>query len=261
MVNIVNDAPSSQTMEQQDLLEYLQAELTSLKSGQQATVTTYENHDQLISSLSNQIEVLTTALANAPSQKTVEQQAAIDFLTAELAKLKETGISVAPTVVEVGGDNQEALISSLNNNFEALSALIVSGVNSTPSTVTTGWATELSAIQAQVNKLEATTENTSTDDFSEQNAVIQALADKIDNLEVASSTDPSDLTLQQDEMLNTLKTEIIGIKEEYQRDLVSALNGRIDDLTTLLAADSIAPPTAVTTESTQLTEHLKDDLA
>ena len=125
-------------MEQQDLLEYLQAELTSLKSGQQTTVTTYENHEQLISSLSNQIEVLTTALANAPSQKTVEQQAAIDFLTAELSKLKETGVSITPTVVEVGGDNQEALITSLNNNFEALSVLIASGVNSTPSTTPVG---------------------------------------------------------------------------------------------------------------------------
>tara|TARA_Y100000310_G_C20404567_1_gene679025 strand:+ start:409 stop:657 length:249 start_codon:yes stop_codon:yes gene_type:complete len=82
--------------------------------------------------------VLTAALANAPSQKTVEQQAAIDFLTAELAKLKETGVSVTPAVVEVGADNQEALINSLNNNFEALSALIVSGVNSTPSTTPVG---------------------------------------------------------------------------------------------------------------------------
>jgi hypothetical protein len=62
-------------------------------------------------------------------------------------------------------------------------------------------------------------------------------------------------------MLDTLKTEILGIKEEYQNDLVSALNGRIDDLTTLLAADSVASTAAVTTESAQLTEHLKDDLA
>jgi len=247
-------------MEQQDLLEYLQAELTALKAGQQTTITTYENHDQLISSLSNQIEVLTSALANAPSQKTVEQQAAIDFLTAELAKLKETGVSVTPTVVTVGNDNQEALISSLNNNFEALSALIVSGVNSAPSTTPVGWATDLSAIQEQVNKLEATTEATSTSDFSEQNAIIQALSDKIDNLVVTPSIGPSDLTLQQEEMLDILKTEILGIKEEYQNDLVAALNGRIDDLTALLAADSITP--AVTTsESAQLTEHLQNDLA
>ena len=261
VVNIINDTPSNQTVEQQDLLEYLQAELASLKSGQQTTVTTYENHDQLISSLSNQIEVLTAALANAPSQKTVEQQAAIDFLTAELAKLKETGVSVTPAVVEVGADNQEALINSLNNNFEALSALIVSGVNSTPSTTPVGWATELSSIQEQVNKLEATTATTSTGDFSEQNVIIQELSDKIDNIEITSSAGPSDLTLQQEEMLDTLKTEILGIKEEYQNDLVSALNGRIDDLTTLLAADSVASTAAVTTESAQLTEHLKDDLA
>jgi len=57
-----------------------------------------------------------------------------------------------------------------------------------------------------------------------------------------------------------LKTEILGIKEEYQNDLVAALNGRIDDLTTLLATDSIIPTIATTPESTQLTEHLKDDL-
>tara|TARA_Y100000310_G_scaffold282635_1_gene303996 strand:+ start:728 stop:1216 length:489 start_codon:yes stop_codon:yes gene_type:complete len=62
-------------------------------------------------------------------------------------------------------------------------------------------------------------------------------------------------------MLDILKTEILGIKEEYQNDLVSALNGRIDDLTALLAADSVIPTTAATPESTQLTDHLKDDLA
>jgi len=82
--------------------------------------------------------VLTTALANAPSQKTVEQQAAIDFLTAELAKLKETGITVTPTVVEVGNDNQVGLIDSLNKNFEALATLIASGVSSSPSTTQVG---------------------------------------------------------------------------------------------------------------------------
>jgi len=118
----------------------------------------------------------------------------------------------------------------------------------------------LSAIQEQVNNLETTTASTSTDEFANQNATIQNLSDKIDKLEISPGTDPSDLTLQQEEMLDTLKTEILGIKEEYQNDLVAALNGRIDDLTSLLAADSITPAVA-TSESTQLTEHLQNDLA
>lgn len=247
VINIVNDVPSTQTVEQQDLLEYLQAELIALKSGQQTTVTTYENHDQLITSLANQIEVLTTALANAPSQKTIEQQTAIDFLTAELAKLKETDV-IMPVAVDAG--NQDLLITSLENNFQALTTLLSSGI--APSA-------EFQTLQTQIDQLASTTSNTSQADFSEQGSIITSLLEKIESLE--AGTGPSDLTLQQETVIDTLKVEILGIKEEYQQDLVAALNSRIDDLTALLAATPSSTTSPELTPPPELASYLQTDLA
>ena len=246
-------------MEQQQLLEYLQSELEALKSGQQVTATTAQSHETLIQTLSGQIDTLNTSMSGAPSQKTIEQQAAIDFLKSELEKLKETGVPTT-TVIETSPDNQQQVIESLNKNFEALTELIANNNLSSK-------LDEIQTLKTDIENLKTTTSNSSNELFAEQNNLIASLTKKISELE-NSPTGPSDLTIEQQTLIDTLKGEINNVKEEYQKDLVGALNNRVDHLTALLSEKSISQ-TPIENHSSakdvsnyaELLEYLKNDLA
>jgi len=269
-VTIVNDTPSEQTKEQEKLLEYLKTELEALKGKQVTTEEASSSHATLIKSLEGQIETLTTSLSGAPSQKTIEQQAAIDFLKVELEKLKVSGpattseSSVSDTVV------QDALLTALTENFQKLTDIVdTKNESREPSAQTIAQQALIDELQIKLNSLEDTDTSDTVATLQTQQDLITSLEQQIANIVIPDTGEPSDLTKQQEATITILKQELVDLRSEVTSDLVGSLNNQIDSLTTLIG-NNLAQGTT-TTGGTQeiivqdsatkdLLKYLKDDL-
>ena len=263
-VTIVNDSPSEQTKKQEELINYLKQELEDLKAKQVTSEEASESHTKLMKSLEGQIETLTTSLSGAPSQKTIEQEAAIKFLTDELKKLKETG----PAVIKTDDGNQAKLLETLSSNFTKLTELVdAKNVDKEPSEQTKAQQTLIEELQAKLKNLEDTDSSDTLATLKTQQELITVLESKIDSIIIPETGEPSDLTKQQEATITTLKQELSDLRNEVKGDLVGSLNHQIDSLTTLIG-NNIAQGT--TTNGTQVTvqdsntqdllKYLKDDL-
>jgi hypothetical protein len=222
-----------------------------------------------MTSLEGQIETLTTSLSGAPSQKTIEQQTAIDFLKAELEKLKVSGPAVIATPAAPDTSAQDALITALADNFTKLTDLVdTKNADKEPSAQTVAQQTLINDLQAKLNNLEDTDSSDTTATLQAQQDLITALEQKISDIVIPETGEPSDLTKQQEATITLLKQELVDLRSEVKGDLVGSLNNQIDSLTTLIG-NNIAQGTAapgsteviVQDAGTQdLLKYLKEDL-
>ena len=264
-VTIVNDSPSEQTKKQESLLEYLTKELEDLKAKQVTTSEASDSHTKLMKSLEGQITTLTTSLSGAPSQKTIEQEAAIKFLKDELTKLKDNG----PTVIKTDDGNQAKVLDALASNFTKLTDLVdTKNTDKEPSEQTKAQQALIEDLQTKLKALEDTDSSDTLTTLTAQQELITSLEAKIDSIIIPETGEPSDLTKQQESTITLLKKELGDLRNEVKGDLVGSLNNQIDSLTTLIG-NNIAQGTAApgSTEvvvqdagTKDLLKYLKDDL-
>lgn len=264
-VTIVNDTPSEQTKKQEDLIAYLKKELEDLKAKQVTTEEASDSHEKLMKSLEGQITTLTTSLSGAPSQKTIEQEAAIKFLKDELSKLKHDG----PAIIKTDDGNQAKLLETLSSNFTKLTELVdTKNADKEPSEQTKAQQALIEDLQAKLKILEDTDSSDTLATLKTQQDLISTLESKIEGIIIPETGEPSDLTKQQEATITLLKKELLDLRNEVKGDLVGSLNNQIDSLTTLIG-NNIAQGTA--TNGTQdvtvqdagtkdLLKYLKDDL-
>lgn len=218
-----------------------------------------------MTSLEGQITTLTTSLSGAPSQKTIEQEAAIKFLKDELTKLKDNG----PTVIKTDDGNQAKVLEALASNFTKLTDLVdTKNTDKEPSEQTKAQQALIEDLQTKLKSLEDTDSSDTLTTLTAQQDLITALESKIDSIIIPETGEPSDLTKQQESTITLLKKELSDLRNEVKGDLVGSLNNQIDSLTTLIG-NNIAQGTTATgsTEvivqdagTQDLLKYLKDDL-
>ena len=216
-------------------------------------------------SLEGQITTLTTSLSGAPSQKTIEQEAAIKFLKDELTKLKDSG----PTVIKTDDGNQAKVLDALASNFTKLTDLVdTKNTDKEPSEQTKAQQALIEDLQTKLKALEDTDSSDTLTTLTAQQELITSLEAKIDSIIIPETGEPSDLTKQQESTITLLKKELGDLRNEVKGDLVGSLNNQIDSLTTLIG-NNIAQGTAapgsteviVQDAGTQdLLKYLKEDL-
>ena len=218
-----------------------------------------------MTSLEGQITTLTTSLSGAPSQKTIEQEAAIKFLKDELTKLKDNG----PTVIKTDDGNQAKVLEALASNFTKLTDLVdTKNTDKEPSEQTKAQQALIEDLQTKLKSLEDTDSSDTLTTLTAQQDLITALESKIDSIIIPETGEPSDLTKQQESTITLLKKELSDLRNEVKGDLVGSLNNQIDSLTTLIG-NNIAQGTTATgsTEvivqdagTQDILKYLKDDL-
>jgi hypothetical protein len=266
-VTIVNDTPSEQTKKQETLLEYLKTELETLKGKQVTTEEASASHSQLMKSLEGQIETLTTSLSGAPSQKTIEQQTAIDFLKAELAKLKESGPAIIAAPVAPDTSAQDALIAALADNFKKLTD-IVDTKNETreASPQTVAQQALIEDLQTKLSSLQSTSSASTVEALKAQQATIKILEEKIASIIIPDVGEPSDLTKQQQDAIVALQTELASLKTsstsiDSQASILTTLADNFTKLTDLVdTKNADKEPSAQTVAQQTLIDELQAKL-
>ena len=257
--NETRDA-SPQTVTQQTLIEDLQSKILALQSTSSAsTVEALKAQQDTIKILEEKISSIIIPDVGEPSDLTKQQQDAIVALQTELTALKTSSTSI---------DSQASILTTLADNFTKLTELVdTKNEGKAPSEQTIAQQALIDDLKSKLDNLEDTDSSDTTATLQAQQDIITALEQKISEIIIPETGEPSDLTKQQEATITLLKQELVDLRSEVKGDLVGSLNNQIDSLTTLIG-NNLAQGTSTGTQEVvvqdsgtqDLLKYLKDDL-